>query len=80
VLTANDPNVATNLVYYSFAENAHKGVPGSAESEHVVFHFSMDGTLVAKESEEGERQLQAVKDTRRRMADRDKELDREARQ
>jgi dynein intermediate chain 1 len=60
VLTATDPNVPDNISKYNYKEKAYKQDP-EGPMDHLVFHFSMDGCSLYKDSEEYEQQIQAQK-------------------
>lgn len=45
---AKDPNLRSNIVCYSFADNAFKHIPGGGGDDSVVFHFVMEGCLLHK--------------------------------
>lgn len=60
---------------YSFAENAFKQLANSAESEHVAFHFVMDGSKVLKDSDEGVTQLASEKSVRDEIRSRRRALE-----
>jgi dynein intermediate chain 1, axonemal len=66
VLTANDPNVADNTSRYNYKEKSYKQDP-EGPMDHLVFHFSMDGCSLHKESEEAELQLQLEGDKKQEM-------------
>lgn len=57
VLTANDPNVPNNIIKYNYKDKAYKQDP-EGPMDHLVFHFSMDGCCLLKESEEATQQVQ----------------------
>lgn len=57
VLTANDPNVPNNITKYNYKEKAYKQDP-DGPMDHLVFHFTMDGCALHKDSEEAKQQQQ----------------------
>ncbi|XP_069780200.1 dynein, axonemal, intermediate chain 1, paralog 2 isoform X3 [Narcine bancroftii] len=54
VLTANNPHAPQNIVRYSFKERAYKQVPLISQ---MAIHFSLDGNLIHKDSDEAKRQM-----------------------
>lgn len=54
ILTANNPHAPNNIVRYSFKECSYKMKMGV---DQLAVHFSMDGNMLHKESDEGRRQL-----------------------
>ncbi|XP_059161698.1 dynein intermediate chain 2, ciliary-like isoform X2 [Physella acuta] len=54
ILTANNPHAPQNIVRYSFKERQFKQI---SSVDQLAVHFSMDGNLLHKESEEAKRQL-----------------------
>lgn len=54
ILTANNPHAPNNIVRYSFKEDAYKMKMGV---DQLAVHFSMDGNMLHKDSDEGRRQL-----------------------
>mmetsp|Transcript_84867 Transcript_84867/g.205776 ORF Transcript_84867/g.205776 Transcript_84867/m.205776 type:complete len:705 (+) Transcript_84867:326-2440(+) len=58
VLTANDPNVPANIVVFDFKASEYKKLP-PGPSDHVVFHFSMEGSAMHVNSEEAKLQVEA---------------------
>ena len=54
ILTANNPHAPNNIVRYSFKECCYKMKMGV---DQLAIHFSMDGNMLHKESDEGKRQL-----------------------
>ena len=68
VLTANDPNVATNITKYNYKDKAYKQDP-EGPMDHLAFHFVMDGCSLHKESEEAQQQEQ-LEDTKKMEAER----------
>ncbi|XP_063676387.1 dynein intermediate chain 2, ciliary-like isoform X2 [Bolinopsis microptera] len=54
ILTANNPHAPNNIVRYSFKERCYKMKMGV---DQLAIHFSMDGNMLHKESDEGRRQL-----------------------
>lgn len=53
ILTANNPNAPRNIARFSYKERAYKFDPAV---EQVAFHFSADGYMIHKESEEAKKQ------------------------
>lgn len=68
VLTANDPNVANNITKYNYKDRAYKQDP-EGPMDHLVFHFSVDGCSLHKDSEEAQQQVQ-YEDAKKMEADR----------
>lgn len=68
VLTANDPNVATNITKYNYKDKAYKQDP-EGPMDHLAFHFVMDGCSLYKDSEEAQQQEQ-LEDTKKMEAER----------
>eukprot|EP00795_Rhopilema_esculentum_P006475 gene6476-11928_t len=54
ILTANNPHAPSNIVRYSFKENSYRQIPNV---DQLAVHFSLDGNLLHKESDEARRQL-----------------------
>lgn len=54
ILTANNPHAPQNIVRYSFKENTYKQ---TAHVDQLAVHFSLEGNLLHKESDEARRQL-----------------------
>lgn len=55
VLTANDPNVPTNITKYNYKDRMYKVDP-PGPGDHLAIHFSMDGSMLHKESDEAKAQ------------------------
>lgn len=55
VLTANDPQVPTNIVKYNYKERAFKLEP-PGQADLLAIHFSVDGSALHKESVEARQQ------------------------
>lgn len=55
VVTANNPQVPTNLVVFNFTDREYKGVPGTAD-EHVVTHFALSGSVMHMDTEDAAEQ------------------------
>ncbi|GCB61939.1 hypothetical protein scyTo_0011404 [Scyliorhinus torazame] len=53
VLTANNPHAPQNIVRFSFKERAYKQVQMISQ---MAIHFSRDGNLLHKDSDEAKRQ------------------------
>jgi dynein intermediate chain 1 len=68
VLTTNDPNVPNNITKYNYKDKAYKQDP-EGPMDHLVFHFSMDGCSLHKDSEEAVQQKQ-LEDTKKMDAER----------
>lgn len=58
VLTANDPNVPSNIVVFDFKASEYKKLP-PGPSDHVVFHFAMEGSAMHCNSEEAKVQVES---------------------
>lgn len=56
-LMAKDPNTRSNVVCYSFGDNAFKQIPAGGGEDSVAFHFVMDGCKLHKEGDEAAAQL-----------------------
>eukprot|EP00794_Sanderia_malayensis_P009932 gene9931-10952_t len=54
ILTANNPHAPSNIVRYNFKELTYKQIPGV---DQLAVHFSLDGNLLHKESDEARRQV-----------------------
>lgn len=68
ILTWNDPNVPRNLTKYSFKERMFKLDP-PGNHDHLALHFSMDGCMLSRASDEAKMQEAAErKKTEERMA------------
>jgi len=71
VVTANNPQVPTNLVVFNFTDREYKGVPGTAD-EHVATHFALAGSIMHADTEDAaeqkawEKAYRAMIDERRR--------------
>ncbi|XP_047139606.1 dynein intermediate chain 2, ciliary isoform X1 [Hydra vulgaris] len=53
ILTANNPHAPDNIIRFNFKEKQYKPI---ANVEQIVFHFSMEGNLIHKDSEEAQKQ------------------------
>ncbi|KFQ29048.1 Dynein intermediate chain 1, axonemal, partial [Mesitornis unicolor] len=53
VLTANNPHAPQNIVRYSFKERTYKPI---SHVDQMAIHFTLNGNLVPKDSDEGRRQ------------------------
>ncbi|NXU47338.1 DNAI1 protein, partial [Turnix velox] len=53
ILTANNPHAPQNIVRYSFKKGAYKPV---GYVDQMAVHFSMNGNMIPKDSDEGRRQ------------------------
>eukprot|EP00111_Clytia_hemisphaerica_P001567 TCONS_00004473-protein len=56
ILTANNPHAPSNIVRFNFKEQAYKQIP---TVDQLAVHFSIDGNMLHKDSEEARRQLMA---------------------
>jgi len=54
ILTANNPHAPSNIVRYNFKESCYKQI---ASVDQLAVHFSLDGNLLHKDSDEARRQL-----------------------
>jgi dynein intermediate chain 1 len=54
ILTANNPHAPNNIVRYNFKERAYKA---TSSVDQLAIHFSIDGYMVHKDSDEALRQL-----------------------
>lgn len=54
ILTANNPHAPSNIVRYNFKDSSYKQI---ANVDQLAVHFSLDGNLLHKESDEARRQL-----------------------
>ncbi|XP_071586234.1 dynein axonemal intermediate chain 1 isoform X2 [Heliangelus exortis] len=53
VLTANNPHAPKNIVRYSFTKRAYHPL---SYIDHMAIHFSLNGNMIHKDSDEGRRQ------------------------
>ncbi|XP_058842220.1 dynein intermediate chain 2, ciliary-like [Acipenser ruthenus] len=53
ILTANNPHAPQNIVRYSFKERAYKPI---SNVDQLAIHFSLDGNMLHKDSDEARRQ------------------------
>ncbi|XP_074651802.1 dynein intermediate chain 2, ciliary-like [Tubulanus polymorphus] len=53
ILTANNPHAPQNIVRYSFKEKQYKQI---SQVDQLAIHFSLDGNMLHKESDEAKRQ------------------------
>ncbi|CAN2390015.1 intermediate chain 1, partial [Pristimantis euphronides] len=53
ILTANNPHAPQNIVRYSFKERAYRPI---SIVDHLAVHFSLDGNMLHKDSDEARRQ------------------------
>ncbi|XP_053911238.1 dynein axonemal intermediate chain 1 isoform X2 [Cuculus canorus] len=53
ILKANNPHAPQNIIRYSFKERAYKSV---SHVDQMAIHFSLNGNLILKDSDEGRRQ------------------------
>uniref|UniRef100_K7FV26 Dynein axonemal intermediate chain 1 n=1 Tax=Pelodiscus sinensis TaxID=13735 RepID=K7FV26_PELSI len=53
ILTANNPHAPQNIVRYSFKERAYRPI---SYVDQLAIHFSLDGNLLLRDSDEGRRQ------------------------
>lgn len=63
VITATDPNVPANITKYSYKERMFKQEPPAA-GDHLAIHFSMDGYMLHKESDEAKQQETILQEKR----------------
>jgi dynein intermediate chain 1 len=77
VITANDPNAPANRVVYHFKDREFKTIPPGAE-DNIVFHFSMDGHALHRESDEAKVQVMYERDMREAAEEKRKEMLKEA--
>lgn len=56
VLTANDPNIPNNVTKYNYKEKSYKQDP-EGPTDHLVFHFQIEGCSLHKDSEEAIQQI-----------------------
>ena len=54
ILTANNPHAPQNIVRYSFKERSFKQ---TSSVDQLAIHFSLDGNMIHRESDEARRQL-----------------------
>ena len=59
ILTANNPHAPDNIVRFSFKEGQFKQIP---TVNQLAVHFTLEGNLLHKESEEARRQLATTDD------------------
>ncbi|XP_030833317.1 dynein intermediate chain 2, ciliary isoform X1 [Strongylocentrotus purpuratus] len=55
ILTANNPHAPQNIVRYSFKDNSFKQ---TSHVDQLAIHFSLDGNMIHKDSDEARRQQQ----------------------
>ncbi|KAJ8304486.1 hypothetical protein KUTeg_018069 [Tegillarca granosa] len=55
ILTANNPHAPQNIVRYSFKERQYKQI---SSVDQLAIHFSLDGNMLHKDSDEAQRQRQ----------------------
>jgi len=60
ILTANNPHAPDNIVRFSFKEQCYKQIPSVNQ---LAVHFTLEGNLLHKDSEEARRQLAQADDT-----------------
>uniref|UniRef100_A0A8B9SB66 Dynein axonemal intermediate chain 1 n=1 Tax=Apteryx owenii TaxID=8824 RepID=A0A8B9SB66_APTOW len=53
ILTANNPHAPQNIVRYSFKERTYKPI---SYVDQMAIHFSLNGNMILKDSDEGRRQ------------------------
>jgi dynein intermediate chain 1 len=58
VLTANDPNVPSNITKYNYKDRTYKVDP-PGPGDHLKIHFTMDGSAMHKDSDDAKSQQQA---------------------
>lgn len=54
ILTANNPHAPSNIVRFSYKDKTFKQL---SSVDQLAIHFSMDGNMLHKESDEAKRQL-----------------------
>jgi len=54
ILTATNPHAAQNIVRFNFKEMCYKPIP---QVDQLAVHFSVEGNLLHKDSDEGRRQM-----------------------
>jgi dynein intermediate chain 1, axonemal len=54
ILTATNPHAPQNIVRYNFKERQYKPIPSV---DQLAIHFTMEGNLIHKESDEAKRQM-----------------------
>lgn len=57
ILTANNPHAPQNIVRYSFKERQYKQI---SSVDQLAIHFSLDGNMLHKDSDEAQRQRQKL--------------------
>ncbi|MGH0182720.1 UNVERIFIED_CONTAM: hypothetical protein FKN15_010045 [Acipenser sinensis] len=68
ILTANNPHAPQNIVRYSFKERAYKPI---SNVDQLAIHFSLDGNMLHKDSDEARRQAAKMGiSERKRITDR----------
>lgn len=77
MLHAKNPEVATNLVCYSYGEGLHKKIPAGSDA-HLVIHYATDGTMLYHESDEAGAQLAREKQLRDKHASWVRDIERRA--
>jgi dynein intermediate chain 1 len=68
VLTANDPNVPSNITKYNYKEKTYKQDP-EGPMDNLAFHFVLDGCSLHKESEDAQKQ-QELEESKKMETDR----------
>eukprot|EP00051_Salpingoeca_urceolata_P013281 m.166294 g.166294 ORF g.166294 m.166294 type:complete len:459 (-) comp17751_c0_seq4:1147-2523(-) len=58
IINANNPNAPDNIIRFSFKDLEYKQL---GTVDHCSFHFSLDGNMVHKESDEARRQISRQK-------------------
>jgi len=58
-LTSKNPQAAHNTCYYSFKDRVYK-TNVDQHLEHIVFHISIDGNLIQKDSDEFRDQMSYI--------------------
>ncbi|XP_057303702.1 dynein intermediate chain 2, ciliary-like [Hydractinia symbiolongicarpus] len=59
ILTANNPHAPSNIVRFNFKEGQFKQIP---TVDQLAIHFSLEGNLLHKESDEARRQLASTEE------------------
>lgn len=72
IMTGNNPQIPSTVVYYNFVEKEFKIMPGAAD-EHIVPHLHIHGGVLHKESEEGAEQRNWERDFKSRVAEKQRD-------
>ncbi|KAI3385290.1 hypothetical protein SNEBB_009357 [Seison nebaliae] len=60
ILSTANPNAADNIIRFNYKEMTYKPIP---TVDQLAIHYSVDGNLIDKDSEEGQKQLATIKAT-----------------